>query len=287
MSDTPVSAPVAESGELAPKIDTPITETKPEPRKIKVKPDGQEMELTEEELARDYERKQASYKRMEEAAKLRKEAEEILSLPKKDLNKFLREQGVTMEALTDILAARLEEDVDEKTLTPEQKKAKQDAAKLKKYEEQEENERKQKETDENLSKVEKAKQVFDEKISTALADTGLSKDPYTIRSAALFIRSCLQAGFEPDAAEIREAIEGRVKADYQSQSSKLEGKDLVAWLGEDIVKKIRSYDLERLRAKKTSAAPQEIPKAEAPEPKTTKKMDKWALKAQVDKWANS
>jgi hypothetical protein len=41
--------------------------------------------------------------------------------------------------------------------------------------------------------------------------------------------------------------------------------------------------------KKTKRAPaqQEIPKAAAPEPKNSKKFDKWELQKRVDEWAKS
>lgn len=253
-----------------------------EPRKLKAKVDGQEVEIDEQEAIRDYERRAASHKRFEEAAKIRKEAEEILNLPKKDLRKFLREQGVTMDALTDILAKEIEES----SLSPEQRAQMEREAKLQEYEERDRKAEQEKEAEKDAEQDQKNKAHFDKKVFEALKDTGLSKDPYTVRSAALFIKSCLKAGFEPDADEIREAIEGRVQNDYKSQVTSRKGKDLIEWLGEDTVNEIRRYDLERLRTKRTPDQ-QEIPKAKAPEPKNTKKLDKWELQKRVDEWVKS
>lgn len=253
-----------------------------EPRKLKAKVDGEEVEIDEQEAIRDYERRSASHKRFEEAAKIRKEAEEILNLPKKDLRKFLREQGVTMDALTDILAKEIEES----SLSPEEIKQREKEEKLKKYEDEERSLEEQKKVEKDAKDVEAAKKVFDAKVFEALKDSGLTKDPYAVRSAALFIKSCLKNGFEPDADEIREAVEGRVKSDYKSQITTRKGKDLIDYIGEDVVNEIRRYDLERLRTKRTPDQ-QEIPKAKAPEPKNTKKLDKWELQKRVDEWAKS
>jgi hypothetical protein len=271
---TPVAVETA-----APAENTPAPA---EPKKYKVKVDEQEAEVDEQELLRDYERRQASHKRFEEAAKIRKEAEEILNLPKKDLRKFLREQGVTMDALTDILAKEIEES----TLTPEQRAQMEKDAKLKDFEERERKAKEKEDAEKETARIEAAKKTFDNKIFEALKDSGLTKDPYAVRSAALFIKSCLKNGFEPDADEIREAVEGRVKNDYKSQVTTRKGKDLIEWLGEDTVNEIRRYDLERLRTKR-SPAQQEIPKAAAPEPKNAKKLDKWELQKRVDEWAKS
>ncbi len=49
-------------------------EAPPEPRRFKVKVDGQELEVSEEDLVRDYQLKATSNKRFEETAKSKREA---------------------------------------------------------------------------------------------------------------------------------------------------------------------------------------------------------------------
>jgi hypothetical protein len=279
---TPTPAP-APNAEPAPSPAAEVkADAKAEARKLKVKLDGEEREIDEQEAVRDYERRQVSHKRFEEAAKIRKEAEEILSMPKKDLNKFLRDQGVTLDALTDILAKRIEEE----SLTPEEIDQRKKEEKLKKYEDQDREAEEKKAAEAEAARVEDAKKVFDSKIFDALKDSGLTKDPYAVRSAALFIKSCLKNGFEPDADEIRDAVEGRVRNDYKSQVTSRKGKELIQWLGDDVVNEIRRYDLEQLRSSRQSKQP-EIPKAPAPEPKKPQKFDKWELQKRVDEWAKS
>lgn len=64
----------AEPGQVA-EIDGQEPEAKPEPAIYKAKVDGEEVEVTEEQLLKDYELRQASYKRFEEANKIQKAAQ--------------------------------------------------------------------------------------------------------------------------------------------------------------------------------------------------------------------
>jgi hypothetical protein len=266
------NAPEVQNPELKGRVDPPAPQ---EPKKYRVKIDGEEQEVDEQTVVKDYERRAASHKRFEEAAKLRKEAEEILELPKKDLKAFLQKQGLDPQEVAEMLLLSQFEEQLKEPVDPEKEE-------LEKYrsKDREEKEKQEREEDEKREQEERAK--LDTTIFEALQGTGLSKDPYTVRSAALFVRSCLKAGFEPDATEIKEALEGKVKNDYKSVTSSLEGEDLVKWLGDELLTKIRKYDLQQLKAKRVQP---EIPKAQAPKQEQKRPLTKWEIIEQTKKWA--
>ena len=287
MSDTIASVVVeaTPAADQAPESKVEAKEPAPAPKKHKVKVDDQEMEVDESELVRGYSKAQASQKRFEEAAKLRREADEKISKFKNSPIDALAELGLDPEELAEAIYLRKIERAIQMELSPEERQAQADQEELESYRNEKLTAKKKEEAEKFESSVEAERVNFSEKISKAMEASNLSKDPYTIRSAALFIKSCLQNGFEPDAEEIREAIEGRVQNDYKSQVVGKKGKDLVKWLGEEVVNEIRRHDLENLRASKKQV---EIPKAPVSrEPVSKPKMDKWAIQERVKKWSES
>jgi hypothetical protein len=274
------NAPAPNHPELQGRIDPPAQEDKntpapAEPKKYRVKIDGEEQEVDDQTLVKDYERRAASHKRFEEAARLRKEAEEILELPKKDLKAFLQKQGLNPQEVAEML---LLQELQQSLAEP----VDPDKEELERYRNKDKEEQDRLKAEEDAKLEQEARVNFDTKIATALEGTGLSKDPYTVRSAALFVRSCLKNGFEPDADEIKDALEGKVKNDYKSVTSSLEGEDLVKWLGDELLTKIRKYDLQQLKAKRVQP---EIPKANAPKQEQKKPLDKWEIIERAKKWA--
>lgn len=290
MSDAIAAAPVVEASQTTeqnaePKVEAKESAPAPAPKKHKVKVDDHETEVDESELIRGYSKAQASQKRFEEAAKLRKEADEKLAKFKSSPIDALSELGLDPEELAEAIYIKKLEKAMQVELTPEEKQAKADQEELESYRNEKLTAKQQKEAEEFETATESQRVNFSEKISKAMEASNLSKDPYTIRSAALFIKSCLQNGFEPDAEEIREAIEGRVQNDYKSQVVGKKGKDLVKWLGEEVVNEIRRHDLENLRAGKKQVDVPKVPINK--EPTTKPKLDKWQIQERVKKWSES
>jgi hypothetical protein len=94
--------------------DQPGLESTPPPAtRIKVKVDGQELELSQEELVRDYQMRQASEKRFQEASKLRQEAQaqiDALQYAKENPIEFFKQTGVNAKAFAEqVLLQELEE----------------------------------------------------------------------------------------------------------------------------------------------------------------------------------
>lgn len=92
-----------------------------------VKIDGEEKQVTKEDLIRDYQIKEASYKRMKKAEEMSKGVKPYLSvidsLKKGDLN-VLRQLGLKREDILDFSEKELKAYIEESQLTAEQKEAK-------------------------------------------------------------------------------------------------------------------------------------------------------------------
>src|ERR1051326_8976996 len=121
MSDTSVVAPASvptEASSGAEPAALPKESAIPqEPRKFKLKVDGQEWEADENELTKYAQIGRAKEKRFEDAAKLRKEAEERMDRLKKDWVSVLKEQGISREDIEKYLGGELRKDM----MSPEEK----------------------------------------------------------------------------------------------------------------------------------------------------------------------
>ena len=105
----------------------------PNKKKFKLKVDGQELEeeldLNDEEtLKRHLQMSKAAQKRMSEAAKARREAEEIVGMFKGDLKSVLKQAdkfGKTPEQIRGEIESYFAEIIEEEMLSPEQKTVKE------------------------------------------------------------------------------------------------------------------------------------------------------------------
>jgi hypothetical protein len=227
-------------------------------QRLKLKVDGQEMELPIEQIVKDYNLKQASMKRFEEAARLRKEAETfyetLLTDPKAALsNPKLAEKGFNLRQLAENV---LKEEIEREMLTPEQleQKAKErELEELKTWKQQQEEQAQQ-------ERHAKAKQAAEAKYSTkfqeALEVAKLPKNPFTLKRMAEYQRQALRTGYDLTASELGDLVREEATNDLKALTSHLDAESLLSLLGDDIAKKIREHDLKRVT--QPSAVPQQI-----------------------------
>jgi hypothetical protein len=167
---------------------------KAEARKLKVKVNGAEREISEEDLVRDYQTREAANERFKEAKALRESAEQkydivnkILETMKANPREFAeRAKALGVDPLKlaeDILRPHVQELMEaeaEKEMTPEQLKARQMEKKLAEYERKEAEAQKAKELEAQKQKdverqavVDKHTQEFSGLIMAALKATSL------------------------------------------------------------------------------------------------------------------
>src|SRR6185437_4922824 len=150
MADTPSAAPTA-SAPVAPKAPTAPADPKAQvkatteatktgqpttaeqPRKYKVKVDGKEMEVGENDLIEGYQLRQVSDKKRSEADKVMQEYTKLFQTFKQDPVKFMKATGVDFESLATQYLAKKAEDAMADPKDLELRKAKQEAELYKKY----------------------------------------------------------------------------------------------------------------------------------------------------------
>lgn len=262
MSEGEVSAPSSEAS-----IDTGSDEgsnneqslepekPKPKPPKMrKIKVDGKEEFVNEDDVFRDYQKYKAADKRMAEAAKLRQESEDrwrklkddpysVLSDPELGLNpNELAEQWLTRQ-----LQEELEVDPRDKEMRELQKR-------LEEYQKRDQEKEEQEKMTERERFIESRKEAIQKTLVEAMEASILSKNPETqaamLREMALYMRAAKEQGEEVTAQDIVEHIQSSRFNQYHTLANQFEGDELINFLGEAVVNKIRKADLERLRSKR-------------------------------------
>lgn len=274
-AEAPAQPTQADSGDVSLKDavkqanETPAEAIK---RKLKVKINDAEQELDEDEVVAGYQLRRASDSKFQEAARLRKEAEEIIGLFKSNPRKALEHPAIGADVrkmAEEILSEHLEEELS----TPEQKRIRELEKKLA---EQESRDRAKAEAEEKAksSAAETAYITQAEKdITSALQTSGLPRTNRTVGRMIHYMQNALRAGHDVKPSEVVELV----KEDYQNDIKELfgaaDGATLAALLGEDGLKKVRTHDLSRLKDPKVrvSADRQPEPRGDQPKPRKTLK----------------
>ncbi len=291
------SAPGSGGGDPgAPKADANATQAgaaaaeaaaKEAARKLKLKVNGREMELEEGEVVRRAQLASAADEKFREAAEMRKQAEQffkaLLEDPKAVLMHPDIRDRINFRALAEeYLGAELQKEM----MTPEQRELEE----LRQYKKQQDDARQRSEQEqltrtqqEEMTRLQqRAAQEYDKKITEVLAQSDLPKTAYTVKRVAELLHGALQKGYDLDIQTAVDMVREGYMTDVQALVGGLEGESLVKLLGGDIVKRLRKFDLERIKAQldqSAAPAPQPVPAPVATqsrsEPSQFMRPDEW------------
>ena len=275
MSDTTtsVAAPTAPDTSTSDSWDDPVVDSqeadstpevkdsKPEPKEegpakkakrwLEAKVNGKVEKVDEETLLRDYQKYKASEQKFQEAAKIKQSMEQFMKALKEDPEAVLSNSKLPIDRkklAEKWLYEQIQQELDPPD--PRDQKVKEYEEELKKYKQKEEEEVKTKEEQEYEQAVSKRKNELGNLFSEAMKASALSKHPETsaatLREMALYYRACKEAGETPDAQELAAHVEKKYYKGLYELANTLEGDDLVQFLGPQIIKKLRAYDLGQL-----------------------------------------
>lgn len=247
------------SSEVSPVIteDMSPAEIAHEIRKFKVKIDGQELEVDEEELLRGYQTTKSAQQKFNEASLLRKQSEEFIRLAKSDPRKLLTHPGIGID-LQEFANSILAEQYEEQLLSPEEKELRNLRNQLAEFENQKkeaEARAQQEELDKYTAMYE---QEYTEKIIGALETSGLPKTEYTVKKIAEKMLIAAERGLDVEPADVIQFV----KADYMNDIKTLFGaanEDIIMQLlGDDITKKVLKGSMKKIKSKAPVSTPSRI-----------------------------
>lgn len=264
----------------APKADAALTQGGSNAlKKFKLKIDGQEEEVDENEIVKRAQMGTAAYKRMQEAAREKAIAEEMVGKFRTNFTDllddprlgFTEEQKIKM--IEDWYKRRV---IEPATLTPEQLKARQNELELKKYRDAEKA-REQQEHQQRLQMLEEHHMTnYKAMIKEGLAAEGLPQNEFCAKRMVQLVAKNVKLGLDLTPAQIASIVREDYQNELKSVLGASDGDVLLKLLGDDVANKIRKADLARLRAGTFKPAePQATPGASssAQKPNGFKRLD--------------
>ena len=256
-SDSGDSGEVEANPEGASQESQESTDASSGPRRHKVKVDGEEREVTDDDLIRDYQLKEASYKRMEEASKLSKQLKPFLpvveALRNGDLA-VLKQLGVPKDALRKFSEQELLEYLEEQELSPEEKAKRQAEKERDEYKAQLEKDQQARAKVEQEQLAHKAAQEIETEIVAALKEieVPLKGNYRLVRRMAEDMFAALEAN-QPKvkASEARDRVLKGMSEDFGEHLKREYAKDpekFIDSLPADFVDGVRKRDLKRVKS---------------------------------------
>jgi hypothetical protein len=245
-----------DSSASKPEVKDPKPEPKPK-RWVTTKVDGKEEKVDEETLVREYQKAKAAEKRFQEAAKIRQEYEEFQRKLKENPEELLNDPNLPIDRqklAEQWIMKQIEADMPK---DPKEIKLKEYEEKLKKYQEMERQAQEEQQRQEYDQVVAKRRDEIGNLLGEAMQKSPLSKNPETaaatLREMALYYRAYKQeTGEAPSSEDLAAHVEQKYYKGMYELANTLEGEELVKFLGDGVVGKIRKYDLSRLKGGNSS-----------------------------------
>lgn len=218
-------------------------------RKFKLKVDGQEVEVDEEELKKGYTHQKAATKRFQEGVKAKKMADDFMKAMKNpdtlvdSLFKLGYEKSQIRKLAESFLAGELEEEL----LDPKEKELRTYKSELENYKkkEQEAKEAKEKADFEQLKA--KYAEDYNKQFIEALKDSGLRQSKALVGEMAKYIARAAKIKYQMTPKEAAQLVKEDEEQRRNIRIGEADAETLIKILGEDGLKKVREYDTSRLK----------------------------------------
>jgi len=243
------------------------TPAQAERRKLKAKVNGKEREVYEDDVLRDYQKYESADEKLREAAQKKKEIDAFYEALENDPESVLNDKRLPINK-RELAMKWLTEQIEEE-LTPQDPREaeyREMQKKLSEYQTKEQKEAETKAEQEKRQLVDQRREIIANTLSKAMELSPLSKDPEvaaaTLRDMAMHMRVCKEAGYDVSPEELAAHVEKKNLKSYHGLANRLEGDELISFLGEEIVQKIRRADLSRIKKAR-----------EIPPPETTERWE--------------
>ncbi len=226
-------------------------------RTFKVKVDGQEMEVDEATLIRDYQISKAGMKRLEEASAVQKNIDAFKDAYEKDpvatMQRLAKGKhgGEFRKAVEKFLLSELERD-GESNEQRELRSAREEAAEARAELEKHRNERLR-------AQAEEAKKreagTIDQEISGAITSVGLPKTPDTVKRLAQIMLQNHAGKVGLTTAQCAQVLRREVEEQHRALLEGMDDEGTFKFLGDKVASRIRRVEVARLKTPPTTRVP--------------------------------
>lgn len=183
--------------------------------KHKVKVYDREIDVDYDELVKGYQLKQASHKALEDAATVRKQAEQFLAGVKAKDRKALAHAFGGEEALKEFAESLLIEDLEYKSLPESERRARAAEARAKELEDWKKEQEERHEREQQTAAERQAGEKIDTEITEAFGEFGAKPSPYLVARVADEMAARLEHGKPITAKQALALVERSMTAELQ------------------------------------------------------------------------
>jgi hypothetical protein len=244
--------------------------------KFKLLIDGVEEEVDKTELIKRAQKATASDKKFQEAAKIRRQSEDLIRLLKADPWRVLQHPSLGHD-VRKLAEQFLYERIQEDAMTPEQKESLEAKRKVKEYEDMIQQQKVDDQNKQMATLRAKYEDSYSKDIIETLKVSGLPQTPSTVRRMAYYMHQALLKGYELKANDVVSLVRQDYETEIKELFGPLDAQTLVELLGEDTAKKIRLADLSKLKKPgQTISAKEQAPSPEgSPNKKKGISLEEW------------
>lgn len=193
--------------------------------------------------------------KFEQAAKNRKQAEAIIDLFQKDPAKAMKALGHDVRKLAE---EYLYNEAQKSMMTPEQKQKAEIQEEIQRLKQEAEDLKTQQREDRISQLQAKYENDIQTDIIGAIDKYKLPKNPKTVARMAEYMASALENGYELTAQDIAPRVRMDLEEEHKSLFNHYDVEDLLKLLGDGQLKKIREYEINKVKAKSPAAPTQTI-----------------------------
>lgn len=220
---------------------------------FEVKVNGRVTKMTREELIGHAQMSQAAQERFQEASRIKKQVDSLIQTAKSNPIEALMnpELGLSKDQIRDAFEKwYAKEYIEPETLSPQELQYKRAMEENQRYKQQEQ-EFQAKQQQEALEKMTVAQRdVIQQQIIDAMDKSGLPKTPFYAQRMAFYMLQNARNHFDAPVEMIVSQVKREERDRLQGITKDAPVEYLIETLGEDVINKIRKWDLERLRAKR-------------------------------------
>jgi hypothetical protein len=247
-----------------------------QPQVYKAIVDGQEIEVTMEELLGGFQKARSSNKRFQEASALSKKATDERDRLKEDPVQALLDSGLNMEDVKNLIYSNaqrlLDEDDTENGLTEEQKENRLLKAENEKFKAEREAKEKADEDKETQSEQAKLEAEIETEFIQILETEGITASPQAIIRMAQLMSMAADNNYDMSTKEAAEYYKEEQAESFAAQLGGLSAEQLESILGKDAADGLRRHSVSKV---KNPAPKKGLPKEDKPKKQKPKSMEEF------------
>jgi hypothetical protein len=254
--------------------------------KKKLTVNGEEKEVSFEEMTERLQKEWAAEQRFRQASDIEKN-HNLLKSQVENLMQALKENPLAIsekivgaEKVREMMEEKLYQALKEDQLSPEERENNQKIREYEQMKKQIEAMEQEKKQGEMTRLQQQYEQQLDQEISGALETANLPRTPYTVQRLAALMYSANQKGIDASASELAEILQEQYKSDIGSLLGGVGDDSLLNYLGEDIAGKIRKQDVARLKTPQVRQAAQATTTTTRKPKRQKMTMDEWSARNQ-------